>query len=123
MSNTMYKSDDMHWTDMEFIKLARKGYKYGWLPHGGQPYEDDYHNPKNFKGANDLNEIAKLAGTVDYFSGTQIFYALSPADSCRGMPPHHHFMAFIFPKTDTPKNVKPQWWVLGYVVELWRYKL
>lgn len=116
----------MHWTDKHFINLARKGFKYGWLKHGGQPYDDGYHNAKNFVGVDTLDEIAKLAGKVDCFgSHAQIFYSLSPDEwgGVDGMPPHHHYMAFIFPKEGASATLKPQWWVLGYVVELWRYKL
>jgi len=111
----------MHWTDEEFIKLAEKGYKYGFLKHSGKTAIDS--SSADFKGANSLNDVADLAGGATdrfgSFDGARIFYGLSPAESCQGMPPHHHYMAFIFPKGDSEE--KPQWWVLGYVVELWRY--
>jgi hypothetical protein len=118
----MTRAPEPHWTDVHFAELAKQGFKYGWLAHGGQPYTSGYHNKENFKGANTLEEIAKLAGKLDHCfpPAVQIFYGLSPADGVGGMPPHHHYMAFIFPKEGT--DSRSQWWVLGYVVELWRYK-
>lgn len=116
--------DTEHWTDKEFRKLAQQGFKLGYLPHGGQPYEEDYHSPKRFKGYNDLNTLLKKNMMYDedwIKTSCHVFYGISPNDSIGDNPPHHHLMAFVYPKEGNIKD-KSTWMVLGYVVELWRYK-